>query len=79
MRSAASQLIVFGVAANPDPDHNTRFHVTECTVMVADTRADQVIAALQSPVSERRMMRVCLPEAVALLGEALNVRGKVLE
>jgi len=47
--------------------------------MVADTRADQVIAALQSPVSERRMMRVCLPEAVALLGEALNVRGKVLE
>jgi hypothetical protein len=47
--------------------------------MVADTRADQVIASLQSPVSERRMMRVCLPEAVALLGEALNVRGKVLE
>jgi hypothetical protein len=67
------------MAANPYPNCSIGIQEAQRTVTLADARADDTIVPLQHPVSERRVMRVCLPEPEILLGESLNVRGQILE
>jgi hypothetical protein len=73
------QPVVIRMATDPYPGYCAGVHDAECTVVVANSNGDQILASLKVPKAQRRMRRIGLPKTVVLFGEALSFVGQVVE
>jgi hypothetical protein len=61
------------MGTNPNPNHDSGLHQTQCTVVITDPYRGQVLAAFQPPEPQRRVIRIHSPKTIVLDGKTLNV------